>query len=622
MKKVIAALMSAAMLFGAAGTVYGDGSDKTEIRFKVGDSVLSINGKSVEVETPYVVGEGTTLVPLRVITEAFGAEVNWEDAEQKITLNYPDVKIILQIGNGTAVVNTHNETLLAAPVLKNDTTMVPLRFISETFGADVSYDEATEAITVVKDAAAAGSTITGITELSRIGDSSYGWSIDTPEDMEMTDRSFGGMFTVFEGADESSLSISVFPLNLDLSFDKYFSNMKDSYSGSTLIRADKGTTERGNKYMHFEAKDSEVYNEYYCYYLSDKVIEISAFALNNADSAKTMLNSLTASFKIGFGDTSATYDLSDVKDGKHKYTNEKFKLSFDLPSSWVLGNYSIENEINFTEFKFDSDESVLLSIYSKNDSTDAKSLAEKDYAYNTDYLNKSAYESEPVAEYKLNDAISGYKYKLTKKTGVKPYDVLTDIFFEVGDYVYNISVHSADKPNSDLIEMICGSLTAEPIDKNTVGVLLRNDVEDEGEYTSSADSWLIKLPMLWDDRTVSDDGALYVHKVTGAAIVMSVTNENASANDLNKAMTTLYNGVKSSGNSILSNIETKMMGNLVMSTFSYTMKTDSETLYCTAYAGIKNKKLYAFSVTLPEGCSGGPLEEETQKIISSFAIKK
>ena len=49
MKKVIAALMSAAMLFGAAGTVYGDGSDKTEIRFKVGDSVLSINGKSVEV---------------------------------------------------------------------------------------------------------------------------------------------------------------------------------------------------------------------------------------------------------------------------------------------------------------------------------------------------------------------------------------------------------------------------------------------------------------------------------------------------------------------------------------------------------------------------------------------
>ena len=101
-----------------------------------------------------------------------------------------------------------------------------------------------------------------------------------------------------------------------------------------------------------------------------------------------------------------------------------------------------------------------------------------------------------------------------------------------------------------------------------------------------------------------------------------MTNENASANDLNKAMTTLYNGVKSSGNSVLSNIETKMMGNLVMSTFSYTMKTDSETLYCTIYTGIKDKKMYAFSVTLPEGCNGGPLEEETQKIISSFAIKK
>ena len=74
-----------------------------EIRFSVGDSTLSINGEEVTVTTPYVV-EGTTLVPVRVITEAFGAEVSWNDAEQSVTINYRDVVIKLAIGNKTAYI--------------------------------------------------------------------------------------------------------------------------------------------------------------------------------------------------------------------------------------------------------------------------------------------------------------------------------------------------------------------------------------------------------------------------------------------------------------------------------------------------------------------------------------
>ena len=151
MKKIIGvfALVVALSLF--ATTVFAN-DDKVEISFCVGDATLMINGSEVTVEKPYVVGEGVTLVPIRVITEAFGAKVDWIEETETVKLEYPDVNITIQIGNPVAEVNGKAEKLLAAPELtESGYTMIPLRFISENFGAVVSYDEKTERITVVND---------------------------------------------------------------------------------------------------------------------------------------------------------------------------------------------------------------------------------------------------------------------------------------------------------------------------------------------------------------------------------------------------------------------------------------------------------------------------------------
>lgn len=116
MKKIsraILAMSAAAMVTGAAASA----AEETRITFCVGEEILSINGNDIKVEKPYVVGDGVTLVPLRVITEAFGAEVEWVQDTKTINLSYPEVDIILQIGNPTAEVNQNAETLLAAPEL-------------------------------------------------------------------------------------------------------------------------------------------------------------------------------------------------------------------------------------------------------------------------------------------------------------------------------------------------------------------------------------------------------------------------------------------------------------------------------------------------------------------------
>ena len=108
MKRKLLSVIVGCILCLSCFTAFADGAEKVEIQFAVGDSVLSINGQNIEVETPYIAGEGTTLVPLRVITEAFGAQVDWDGTTQKITLTYPDVNIVLHINSKVAQVNDHN----------------------------------------------------------------------------------------------------------------------------------------------------------------------------------------------------------------------------------------------------------------------------------------------------------------------------------------------------------------------------------------------------------------------------------------------------------------------------------------------------------------------------------
>ena len=71
-KKILSVILAAALSLSTLAFAAEENS-KVEISFKVGDSILSINGAKTEVETPYIAGAGTTLVPLRVITESFAA---------------------------------------------------------------------------------------------------------------------------------------------------------------------------------------------------------------------------------------------------------------------------------------------------------------------------------------------------------------------------------------------------------------------------------------------------------------------------------------------------------------------------------------------------------------------
>jgi len=134
MKKTIIATMFLALLIFTSLPVYG-----STITIKI-DNVPVSSDVDPEIKS------NRTMVPLRVISENLGAEVSW--ADNQVTLSKDNMKVILKLNSKEVIKNGEIELLDVETYIKDNRTMVPLRFIAETFGAEVNYkDKIVEIIT-------------------------------------------------------------------------------------------------------------------------------------------------------------------------------------------------------------------------------------------------------------------------------------------------------------------------------------------------------------------------------------------------------------------------------------------------------------------------------------------
>ena len=116
------------------------------------DSNISvrINGKYVEFDQPPILENGRTLVPLRAIFEALGADVQWDGSTQTVTATKNGTEISLQIGSTRMYVNGSAKTLDVPAKLINSRTLVPVRAISEAFGCKVDWIQDTQTVVITQ----------------------------------------------------------------------------------------------------------------------------------------------------------------------------------------------------------------------------------------------------------------------------------------------------------------------------------------------------------------------------------------------------------------------------------------------------------------------------------------
>ncbi|MFC3769637.1 beta-propeller domain-containing protein [Paenibacillus sp. GCM10012303] len=112
------------------------------------DIQIRLNGQPFRGDRNPLLVEGVTLVPLRNIAEALGAEVKWDETTQSVLLRKDSSEIILTLGSADAVKNGQPIRLEAAPRLSGDITMVPLRFIGESFDTLVTWNDATRTVSI------------------------------------------------------------------------------------------------------------------------------------------------------------------------------------------------------------------------------------------------------------------------------------------------------------------------------------------------------------------------------------------------------------------------------------------------------------------------------------------
>jgi len=112
------------------------------------------------------------MVPLRGIFEALNAQVIWNQKAKTVTAKKRDTTIVLTIGARTATVNNRTVSLDSPARVLKGSTMVPVRFVSEALGDDVVWDKLSQSvlITTKKIQEVSPATALGVSAVSQNGD--------------------------------------------------------------------------------------------------------------------------------------------------------------------------------------------------------------------------------------------------------------------------------------------------------------------------------------------------------------------------------------------------------------------------------------------------------------------
>lgn len=142
MKRKLVSFLSVILILAAAST---PARAQQEVQ-------VFVNG--VRLDVPTVNVGGRTLVPLRAIFEALGAEVEWDGATRTASATWDGGSLSLPVGASQATVNGQTVQLDVPAQLIDGRTMVPLRFVGESMGALVGWYGNSRVITINKPAQA------------------------------------------------------------------------------------------------------------------------------------------------------------------------------------------------------------------------------------------------------------------------------------------------------------------------------------------------------------------------------------------------------------------------------------------------------------------------------------
>ena len=132
-----------------------DAPSDVVVNLQIDSPIMKVNGVQTEIDagrdTKPVIVQDRTVVPIRAIIESFGGTVGWDESTQAVLLSMNDDNIKLAVNSNIAYLNGTSYTLDVAPIIINERTMLPIRFIAESFNLGVAWDADTQTVSVIRN---------------------------------------------------------------------------------------------------------------------------------------------------------------------------------------------------------------------------------------------------------------------------------------------------------------------------------------------------------------------------------------------------------------------------------------------------------------------------------------
>ena len=125
-------------------------NSENEIVLTIGDKKAKVFGKTKTNDVAPKIVNDRAMLPARFVAESLGAEVEWDEEKKLVTVTGKDVTILITIGNEIALVNGKEVKLDSPAFIENGRTYTPLRFIAEELGAKVLWVEDGEKVIITK----------------------------------------------------------------------------------------------------------------------------------------------------------------------------------------------------------------------------------------------------------------------------------------------------------------------------------------------------------------------------------------------------------------------------------------------------------------------------------------
>ena len=153
MKRVLSVFLSFVLIFSLASCAAEEAKTEndTTILLKIGSPTMTVNGTEMPIDeqgTVPVIVNDRTLLPVRAVVEQMGGTVGWNGETEEVTLTYGKDEIKLTIDSTEALLNGEKQILDVAPTVMNDRTMLPIRFVAESFKFHVEWNESEQSVTI------------------------------------------------------------------------------------------------------------------------------------------------------------------------------------------------------------------------------------------------------------------------------------------------------------------------------------------------------------------------------------------------------------------------------------------------------------------------------------------